>query len=254
MAGERLHIDARNLISDYRRGLSENRVAKKYGISRIAVRKRLIEAGVHIRGRSEAETLKWTQMNTRQRRRQVRAAHNASRGRKAPRSELRRRAKARERGARLGRYGATISPNERKLKRMLARRGIATVSQQAIGTYNCDLGADPVAVEVLGGQWHSTGDREARTLKRIRYFLDRGWHVVLVVITTEHRLSRESAEYIATFVKRARRNPSMRREYRMIWCRAELLASGSVDDDEITLIPPFTRGRNALGRYCRIAR
>ncbi|MDR9460049.1 MAG: hypothetical protein RI591_07925, partial [Dehalococcoidia bacterium] len=57
----KLPID--DIKSMYESGKSENAVAKYFGTDRGTIRKRLIEAGVKPRSHSEAEKLKWSQMD-----------------------------------------------------------------------------------------------------------------------------------------------------------------------------------------------
>ena len=65
--------------------------------------------------------------------------HVPCRGRHADFNELCRHALAKERFGKLTRHELT-------LRDLLIERGIRTIPQQAIGPYNCDLGANPVAV------------------------------------------------------------------------------------------------------------
>jgi len=63
----------------YLSGVSENALSKTYNVNRGAIRNRLILQGVQIRNQSEAETLKWSQMDDVQRKNQVKKAHQARR-------------------------------------------------------------------------------------------------------------------------------------------------------------------------------
>ena len=126
--------------------------------------------------------------------------------------------------------------------------------QHAIGPYNCDLGAYPVAVEIFGGNWHWSGRHLLRSPERFRYILNAGWHILVLHITRRCPVTIEIADYVAAYVDETRRDPARRREYRVVGRAGELLTAGSVDDDEITIIPTFTSGRDSLGRYKRISR
>ncbi len=178
----------------------------------------------------------------------VRPAHDAVRGRKKTATELRKRALTNAANARM-------TPLEKKVCAALSKRRLAPVAQLAIGPYNCDLALDPVAVEVWGGGHHGTRDHRARDPIRIRYLLNRGWHVYIIHITGKHQLVPRAADDIVAFVKKARANPTSIREYRMVWGTGEFLAGGRADDDEITLVPAFTARRNpTTGRYETVAR
>jgi hypothetical protein len=56
-------------------------------------------------------------------------------------------------------------------------------------------------------------------------------------------------------VHEMRRKPAARREYRVVRATGETVASGCVDDDEISIEPAFTVARDsATGRYKRVPR
>src|SRR5690606_21844214 len=114
---------------------------------------------------------------------------------------------------------------------------------QAVGPYNADLGAFPVAVEVFGGHWHSHGRHAERLPKRTRYFFDRGWNVYIIWDYAHvHALSRSVTGDLIPFIERSRRDPTFRGQYRVVWGNGQLIASGSSEDDDLTLIPSGARG------------
>ena len=243
-------LPVQEMARAYVSGLSENALAERYGVDRNVVRRRLIEAGASIRGRSEAEALKWSRMSTAVRKRQVAAAHQAARGRRHTLAEKMLRASV------VQAKGLHRSPSEDALGDMLRARGIETIAQQAIGPYNCDLGAAPVAVEVFGGEWHWNGRHLLRTPRRFRYIMKAGWHLLIVHVTPRRfPLTEATADYVAAYVKRMRRQPTARREYRVIRATGELEAAGGVDDEKIAIIPALTLGRDATtGRYKSLPR
>lgn len=244
----RLPLDEARILRLYAAGQSEKAIADRLGITRSPIRRILLAAGIQPRGRSEAELLKWSQMSGRKRTRQTRAAHEAARG-------STRTFEQRCRSA-LGKQAAgLISIYERHLGILLRDRGIEFVPQQAIGPYNCDLGAHPVAVEIFGGNWHWSGRHMERTPERFRYIMNAGWSILVLWVNTEYPLTPEAADYMATFIQAARRNPTARREYRVVRGAGELVACGSIDDDEISIEPAFTNSRDpATGRYKRVPR
>jgi very-short-patch-repair endonuclease len=146
------------------------------------------------------------------------------------------------------------STYEGTLERLLAERGIAIVPQCAIGPYNCDLGAYPVAVEIFGGHWHWHGYHLRVAEKRLNYLLNAGWHVLAILVNKTFPITDATAEYVAAYIESARGDPARRREYRVIRGAGELIAAGSVDDEKISIVPTFTSGRNALGQYTRVPR
>jgi len=239
----------KEIVNLYNSGWSENRIAKHFGYSRHCIRKRLLDSGVHIRNQSEAETIKWGQMSIEQRKKQVKAAHNSTRGKKISWSTKCKHAKTIEK------IPSNFSATELILHDMLLERGIHTIHQKAIGTYNCDLAANPVAVEVWGGHWHFYGRQVIFQQKRICYLLNRGWFVYILPITKSFPLTNPVADYLTSYIKRIRRDKPIICEYRVVWGAGDYTISGSLDCLNFPLIPPFCNSRNlSTGRYERITR
>ena len=238
-----------DLVQSYTNGRSVLALSGEYGVSRRTITKRLAELGIVVRTNSEAHIRRWQRSTPDQRLSQVRAAQNVRRGSHEEIEVLIARAATRERRC----LGA--STLEQALQALLQARGIDTITQQAIGPYNCDLGASPVAVEVWGGDWHWTGRAAQRFPERTRYLLNAGWHMLAVIVNKRFPLNEASADYISAYIEQARTEPTMRREYRVVRGAGEALAAGRADDNEITLIPTLTARRNATnGRYKTIAR
>jgi hypothetical protein len=94
-----------------------------------------------------------------------------------------------------------------------------------------------------------------RAPERIRYILNAGWHLLMVRIDRTAPFADATADYIISYVKRARRHPSAPRQYRVIRRAGELVASGSVKDHEFSIVPTFTSGRDPIsGRYQTVPR
>jgi len=234
----------------YVTGKSVNAISKHYGCTRSTVVRVLKEAGIRLRGRSEAETVKWAQMKSASRRRQTEAAQEAVRGRKRSFETLCKTAKTRETRQ------THKSVTEDILASMLQRMGFAPVIQKAIGPYNCDLAVHPVAMEIFGGGWHWHGLHLRRSEKRFRYILDRGWNILAVVISPPRwPLNSEVADYIGAYLEALSSHPPEICEYRMIRGAGELLASGRADDDHIAIIPALRSTRDPVsGRYKSVPR
>jgi len=241
--------ETRHIVSLYVSGWSENQIALRFHRSRRYIRKRLVDSNVHIRNQSEAEALKWSQMSPDQRKKQLEAAHKATLGRKVSWLAKCKHAKTIEKRP------SNFSQNELILQDMLLRRGITTIHQKAIGAYNCDLAAEPVAVEVWGGHWHFFGKHKAILKKRLRYILNRGWFVYIVPVTKSFPLTESVADDLAAYIKRIRRNKPSVCEYRVVWRAPDYTVRGSLDNLNLPIIPPFTHTRDtATGRYKRIPR
>lgn len=246
---KRLSLNPDDLVRKYLSGQSEYALAREYGVSRIPIRRILREQGITPRSYSAAGLIRASKMTPAERKAQASAAHLAATGRSKTFAEQCLAAQTRQEN------GSTISANERILAALLLERGLAVIHQQAIGPYNCDLGADPVAVEVFGGHWHWMGDHLSNTPKRFHYLLNAGWHILTIPVTNSSPLTPAVADYIVTFVEQARRHPTTRREYRVVWRAGEFVTTGSLDDDHITIEPPFTGSRDRVtGQYKTIPR
>ena len=234
------------IIQEYRSGVSENALSKIYGVSRSVIRKRLIDNGVMRRNQSMSETVKWARMTPAQRRHQTRAAHDAATGRKRSVNERIEGALSRER---IGKLRWRFEP---VVYDALLQQGEMIIKQMAIGTYNCDFGLpnSHIIVEVFGGNWHLYGKKRAANERRIKYFLDCGWSVLCIIFSGNREFI---AKEFITSLDMLRSNPSNPRQYRVIWCNGDLFTTGSINDDQISLINPFTNRRNPInGRYERI--
>jgi hypothetical protein len=186
-------------------------------------------------------------MSKRQRAHQVRAAHDATRGKPCSIEAVKQRARTQQQRV------LHASPLETKLADMLRERGIHTVPQQAIGTYNCDLGASPVAVEVRAAYWDCINSDRFRN--RIRNILDAGWSVLIVLINKRKPLTPIIADDAAAYIKRLRGQPPVISQYRVVWGTPEVTTSGRADDDQLALKYPFRSRRDPVtGRYESIPR
>lgn len=168
MARKIAPIDLDHLVHLY---ISEKRsvlhLSKELGIGRRVIQRMLKEAGVSIRGRSEAEVLKWSQMDETARKKQVGAAHIARRGQTDSLTVKRKRALTNSR------LTTRIYPREGKFaEALLKKHGIKTIPQFPVGPYNCDLATTPVAVEVQS--YCRDVHLIRRQGKRTHYLMNRG--------------------------------------------------------------------------------
>lgn len=251
MGIKRLDIDTSDLVRRYLAGESEKALSVAFKIARTAIRPRLLSAGVKPRGRSDANRLRLQRATKDQRMKWTEAAHSAWRGMKKTPESLEKAAAARQQ------QGGCGSELERVLLDLLRDRGLDPIPQQAVGPYSCDLGAYPVAVEVLGGNWHSTGRRHERIRRRTRYLMDRGWSVLMICVDNRRGMpiSGQTADYVISYLETVRRNPTHRPEYRVVRSTGKTVSCGSVDDEKISLESPLSLGRNsANGRHERVPR
>lgn len=246
----RVSIPIDEAIEFFKAGIGVGGIADHYKVSPSAVARIFKANGVKLRNRSEQQAARMARTSPNDRSKAAKAAHDAVRGMKRSEEELAKRALTRE--ARQ----THVSAYEKRLAAMLRKRGVDPICQKAIGRYNCDMAVHPVAVEIFGGGWHWTGAHFERTEDRLRYFLDSGWHVLMIHIESRRApLTAAIADYIVSYVEKVRSDPSTIREYRVVRGAGDLLASGRADDDKLSIIPAFTSARDPItGRYKRAAR
>lgn len=223
------------IITRYRAGESQGDLAKAFGSPQATIWYWINKHGAQI-SRSEAERRKWAKMTPDERARQVSAAHEAVRGMTRTDEDLFAKALTRERTQ------SHATDEERMMVDWLADRGIESIAQKAVGKYNIDIAAEPVAVELFGGGWHSHGFHRSRLPERTRYIADQGWNLLIIWTHKVHPLGIEVTDEMVSYVERSRLDPSFRRQYRVVWGDGKLIAAGCVDDDELALVPTGIRG------------
>lgn len=225
------------IVRRYQDGESMCSLAEAFNTTRIVIKCRLRAAGIPMRSGAEANRLAMSARTAEEHRRNTAAAHVARRGNADPLERRCRRARTRQERQ------THSSPNESLLRNWLAERGVEAVIQQAIGPYNTDLGAAPVAVEVFGGNWHAYGYHRRIAAERFGYLLDLGWNLVIVWVDQRiHPLTTAAADYIVPFVKQSRSDPTFRRQYRVIWGDGQEVPVSGDDLDQLAHIP--SRGRS----------
>jgi very-short-patch-repair endonuclease len=220
----RLPIEPSEVAQAYLAGEAEWSIAKRLGVSRPLITRRLKEAGVTRRTLSEITTMQMAGLSEDERRAQVAGANRAARGRKASIDERMKRASTKEVAP------APPSPHEAVLAELLTSRGVRFTREKAEGIYNIDFAVGPVAVEVLGGNWHAAKTRH-RT--RTPYILNAGWAMLFVWSP----MLDGAADYVVAFAEQVGRDPSRIGEYRVIAGGGELLATGRCDGDDFPGIP-----------------
>lgn len=218
------------VIERYVRGESVKSIASALGVSRATLTKWLQQQGVTLRTQTDANRTMAAARTPKQRAAYTEAAHNAVRGKRQSIEHRTRIARSRERNV------TSASSSERLIGEWLS--DLQPVPQKAVGPYNIDLAVGPVAVEVFGGHWHATGHHAARTTKRARYILNEDWTLVIVWVTNRHRLKPAVANYIRTVHEVARRGPSLRGQYRVIWGDGEDVTERCPDLDQLAVVPP----------------
>ena len=189
---KKITLCANDLVSRYDAGQSVNAIGKALSVSRSVVRNELVRAGVKPRTRSEAGVVRMQSLSPAERKRLASAAHDAARGRTKTVAEMELKARTIERIGKSSKYEIAFG-------KWLADRGIEFVPQLAIGMYNVDIGINSsrIAVEIFGGNWHSTGRHAARYRSRMESLLGAGWLPVIIWCGRDFGFSEASADYVA---------------------------------------------------------
>jgi len=202
------------IISRYLAGESELSLARAFNIARNAIRRRLIEVRIKPRSGSEANIIRISKMSPQERHEITSSAHIAVRGRRKTTSEKLRHARTVEA------KGLHISTVESILADMLRERGINNfIQQKAIGIYNVDIAIKRprLAVEVFGGNWHTSQHHILLHNERIPYILNRSWNVLIIWVNARrYPLTVKAADYAISMLEELRLDKSIRGQYRVI--------------------------------------
>lgn len=203
-------IDAAALAVDYCQGESVNALAKRLGVSRTVINRRLAPL-VKLRGQSEAERTKWASMDGPTRARQTAAANAAAAiafaGKPPSLASMHGKSRAWQTAPR-------FPPWESAVYGVLMGLGIPCVPQYAVGTYNLDFAITglPVAVEVITSY---VSPAYGPKLRRKVESLLHGWHVVFVVARCLDHVAGIRAA-LPAWLDRARRDKAMVGHYGVI--------------------------------------
>lgn len=213
MTGKRLDLDIDDLVKRYLAGESEKAIAQHLGVSRTAIRPRLIERGIEIRDRSAAMRQRMSLLTPQQRSLLTTAAHQARRGQVDSMETLSARALHNERTGRLTGAG------EKALLKLLRKQGFSTKPQHAVGPYNIDIAVWPVAVEVHISPRHPIAI--ARHRKRVEYLANQGWHSLYVWVSRAEYIEPACVAEVIAHIERAQADPASIREHRVIRGRGQ---------------------------------
>lgn len=211
-------------------GVAEHVLAHRHGVSRNVIQRWLREAGIPRRGASDAGRVRAAKMTAEERAAQAAAAQAAVRGRKATWYERCRSARSRELNPPLASTHEQAFEAELRALRVPYRREVA------IGPYNVDFAVGPVAVEILGGEWHL--DKTERHGERTPYILSEHWSLAFVWAVPNYPLAAAAAYKVVTLANTASWNPAAIGEYWVIRGDGQLIASGRCEDGQFPGIPP----------------
>lgn len=241
-------FDINDAMRRYQSGETELAIALSTGISRPALRRRLINAGIHPRGMREAQAIRYSNTTPEQRLALTEAAHAAVRGVPQTYEDLCKRAIGREAKARIK------SDMERIMIGWLGDRGVEVVPQKAIGPYNVDIAitSSRIAVEIFGGNWHGSGRHAARYRKRCDHLIDADWLPIIVWVTRSWPLSQGAADYIVALHQARRDGESGGGQEHVIGGRGELSPVAEVKSHNGAVVlghNPRNNQRGTDGRF-----
>lgn len=215
----------------YLAGESEDALAKAFNVNRFAIATSLRVTNTRRRTAQESQAVRSAKVPLRERKQVFKDHPEPYQKTWEERCQA---AQFWEDKAARGLYSRT-SQGENLLYNLLLSKGGEVIPQQAVGPYNIDLGARPVAVEVWGGAFHFSCDHT----ERFRYLADQGWHLIIVYADAKRSpITIGAADYIITFLEQARLDPTMPRKYRVIWGNGEVFTAGSLNDDDIARVVP----------------
>jgi very-short-patch-repair endonuclease len=231
MAAKRLDLDDEYLVQLYLAGKTVEEVATKFGVSRPTIARRLLRAEVPIRSYAEGARGRYEKTTRTDRLELTRAAHDAARGREKTHAEQVKRARSREARP------PAMSVSEAKFAAWLDERRVTYRREVAVDKYNVDFALGPVAVEILGGEWHGTRAKTRTHSQRTPNILNAGWAMLFIWAAPNWPMTPAAADYAITFLQAVRSNPSLIGEYRVIRGDAQLLARARAEDYDRTRIP-----------------
>lgn len=232
----------------YMSGESTCDIAKRIGCHSSTLRNRFHRMGLPVRDSSESKIVLNAQLSAEARTSRASAAHDAVRGKKHSFEQLCRRA-----------IGVEAAPHnmpstEQAIYNSLLERGLFIIPQKAVGKYNLDFAVNgTVAVEIYGGGWHAKGSHARRHEERTRYILDAGFHVVIIWTHQLYDARVGAINEIISLLEQTSSNPTMLRQYRVIWCNGDIVHSVNAQDDNFPFKPAFKMLRDSEGRYYRAA-
>jgi very-short-patch-repair endonuclease len=166
----------KDLIQRYEADESLKQLAGSFGYSRPVLKRILLNEGVEIRGRSEAEKSKWKELKKDYKKviRQCGNAWKATTDRKKPDEEKIKMAQSRYKNQ------SQIHKGECAIAAKLWKAGFKVEQQYPEYVYNLDVAipSNKIAVEIVGSNWKP--DQKQYHHERTKHLLKNGWLVVFV--------------------------------------------------------------------------
>lgn len=178
-------------------GLSTLALATEMNVSRDTVNRWLSHFKVPLRSQSEANRVSAAKASPTERKRRAAAAHAAVRGsNRLYTSELLR--------AETVSHKAKMSKWEKQFALWLVENDLPNfLFAYPVDIFNVDFAfvAQKIAVEIDGGNWHTTDRKQAQDDKKTEFLEDNGWCVLRVAT---HGWKNKDTEYTRSFERRAK--------------------------------------------------
>lgn len=235
----------------YESGIGANGVAEKMGLSCSpnTVVNYLLKFYGKLRNCSEQQFARMAISTPGQIAKLTEAAHKATKGRKADRSERIKRAKTME-----GSHNRR-SRWEKPVFEAIREFFPEAIPSKAVDIYNLDIGIGSVAVEIFGGGWSYTDKvRLDKYVKRTKHLAELGYSTIFIVFASKVTdvFDRDN---LVKQIQIASLDPSSARQYRVIWGDFNATSGLCSDIDHSAFECPFVNIRDvATGRYKRIPR
>lgn len=144
-----------------------------------------------------------------------------------------------------------LNRGEDAVFQLLRARGLEPITQVACGTRSIDMAIRDlsIAVEVCLRGTLNLYINSGQLSDRIRQLGYAGWHVYVFGAKDVTTIDAQAIEDISAWADFIRRAPPSRRQYRVVWSGADLLATGCCDDDDITVIRPLDYRAQLTQRY-----
>lgn len=239
--GNRTRLPVEEIISKYRDGASLLSLSNEYDIARHAIKLRLRENGVEIRGASEANKLRMQDLSPEERSKLTDAANRARR----ELSDQQERELARKQAKTKERTKSKVGQRERRFAQWLRECGYEPTLQKAVDVYNIDICVGTVAIEVHVHSSHPHG--HPYYTRRIEDLLERGFDVLYIKMrVAEKPLTSRACDEACAFIDLRQRDKATGAEYRVIRGSGDPIATGRLNGNQLTT---ETTSEHLLGAY-----
>ena len=214
--------NSKDIIKNYISGISENKIAKTFNVSRTVIKRILTQNNITRRTQSESESLKWEKMSKEKRLQQVKAAHIAATGRVRTIEEMSLSAKTKQKNL------IMTGKGEQYILNWFNKKGFDTIPQMAVNGYNIDIGiGDSIAVELLRNPGNPFAKKSDK--RKIENLTNLGWNVIYIWVARNDILVETTLKNIIPIIKRTNSDPSFRGKYWVFRGTGELYSTSSSD-------------------------